>query len=38
MQKFVITKEKNEHVLNARTDFLVTILELPRFLNRTLLL
>ena len=31
----VVKKVKNQHVLNGRTDFLLKIIELLRFLNGT---
>ncbi len=33
--KIVLKKVRNQHVSNGRTDFLVTIIVLLRFLNRT---
>ena len=33
-QKVVVKKVLNQHVLNGRTDFLVKIIELLRFINR----
>ena len=33
IQKFVVKKVKNRHVSNGRTDILVLIIELLRFLN-----
>ena len=33
-----LSKNENQHVLNERMEFLVTIIELLRFLNLTLLL
>ena len=35
VKKKVVKKVKIQHVLNKRTDFLVTIIELLRFLKRT---
>ena len=35
IQKFVVKKLKNQHVLNERTDFRVTIIELLSFQSRT---
>ena len=35
IQKFVVKKVKSSHVSNRHTGFLVTIIELLRFLNRT---
>ena len=34
LQQFIVVKKvKNQHVLNGRTDFLIGIIELLRFLN-----
>ena len=35
IQKFVVKKAKNQHVLNGRTDIPVIIIELLRLLSRT---
>ena len=34
----IVKKVKNQHVLSRRKDIMVTIIELLRYLNRTLLL
>ncbi len=38
IQKFVVKKVKNQHVLNGRTEFMVMIIELLRFQSRNYLL